>query len=579
LQDLIQRTAEREAQNPIYPPATPSLEPGQKVSGWYGTPDPKKYAAGTNVLSPEQIKEEVAKGNIVMLDDWMGTLQKLEPWQKKLLFESMLADWSANRAFVQLEDGSKISFWDLYTHANHNPEADALLARRRRIKSLDDPVSEDGVAAEGGEDPAQRAIRLALRGGPASGRDKAEEGLWMEFSPEEAQSMKWALVAQGSVWGRRPTRWLRGIDGVCDFNFGMYVHEDAAEQVLGPRYANRDPRQVVADPQYMKDVLAAGPRMGMTFMLMAARDLPLEAVRDTWAKRISQRLHARGVSLDPPMPLPSAEDLDAAAQGSDPSPALTSAITALEHSPVGGYLDLYHMFDSDRLAGQTQLLDDSGTKLREGACLLVGSSPTGSLVVQAMSPGKAHERESYVLGAVHSPDVMGAVLEEFVGESPVDPEFRSLAARNLLVYVNGFKGDNKDDNPHMRRLGEEAGFEVQLLPPRPSLFKLPAVGQQAQPGTTLVSRVSERVASSAVAAAFERAYEAAEAVAEQEGEGLTPEQRARPKFDAAQAVLQRELAALGLNVQGLRLGSGLSGSSSSSSAVPEEAVAAVARKP
>ena len=40
-----------------------------------------------------------------------------------------------------------------------------------------------------------------------------------------------ALVGEGIVWRRRPTRWLRGLDGQADFEFGVYVHQDAAMQV------------------------------------------------------------------------------------------------------------------------------------------------------------------------------------------------------------------------------------------------------------------------------------------------------------------------------------------------------------
>jgi len=39
------------------------------------------------------------------------------------------------------------------------------------------------------------------------------------------------LVAQGDVWKRRPTRWLKGMDGKRDFRYGVYIHEDLTHAV------------------------------------------------------------------------------------------------------------------------------------------------------------------------------------------------------------------------------------------------------------------------------------------------------------------------------------------------------------
>jgi hypothetical protein len=46
------------------------------------------------------------------------------------------------------------------------------------------------------------------------------------------------------VWKRRPTRWLKGLDGLRDLSYALYVHEDAAAAQLGPRWGNRPPAQV-----------------------------------------------------------------------------------------------------------------------------------------------------------------------------------------------------------------------------------------------------------------------------------------------------------------------------------------------
>ena len=51
-------------------------------------------------------------------------------------------------------------------------------------------------------------------------------------------------------------------------------------QVLGPKYGGQDPREVLADEQYAKDVMEAGPLMGMSFLVTAARELPLKETRE-----------------------------------------------------------------------------------------------------------------------------------------------------------------------------------------------------------------------------------------------------------------------------------------------------------
>ena len=94
--DMLCRAAMREAANPIYAP--PALGPNDKVSGWVGTPDPSKFATGTNSLTPEEVREEVAKGNIVMLDDWAARVRELQPWEQKALFDAVVVDWTKNRS-------------------------------------------------------------------------------------------------------------------------------------------------------------------------------------------------------------------------------------------------------------------------------------------------------------------------------------------------------------------------------------------------------------------------------------------------------------------------------------------------
>lgn len=45
---------------------------------------------------------------------------------------------------------------------------------------------------------------------------------------------------------RRPTRWLKGLDGKEDFKYGVYMHEAAAAEVLGPKWGGRSAAEVGA---------------------------------------------------------------------------------------------------------------------------------------------------------------------------------------------------------------------------------------------------------------------------------------------------------------------------------------------
>lgn len=51
------------------PPLPPSSLEGGWVNeeGWVGTPDPSKYSANTTYLSPAELKDEIEKGNVMLL--------------------------------------------------------------------------------------------------------------------------------------------------------------------------------------------------------------------------------------------------------------------------------------------------------------------------------------------------------------------------------------------------------------------------------------------------------------------------------------------------------------------------------
>ncbi len=102
----------------------------------------------------------------------------------------------------------------------------------------------------------------------------------MLLRPEQEDTLPWGLLANGNHWARRPTRWLRGMDAKRNFAYALYAHEDNAQALLGPKWAQRAPQAVLGDVEFYRDVAAAGPGMGMTLMAIASRQLPLRQVRE-----------------------------------------------------------------------------------------------------------------------------------------------------------------------------------------------------------------------------------------------------------------------------------------------------------
>jgi hypothetical protein len=65
---------------------------------------------------------------------------------------------------------------------------------------------------------------------------------------------------------------------VKDFDYGLYVHEEAAQQALQEEWAGRDPAQVLPQKAFYRNALRQAPAMGMTLLAVASRPLPLEEV-------------------------------------------------------------------------------------------------------------------------------------------------------------------------------------------------------------------------------------------------------------------------------------------------------------
>lgn len=70
----------------------------------------------------------------------------------------------------------------------------------------------------------------------------------------------------------------QGLDGVKDFDYGVYVHEEAAQAALGESWGGRPPNEVLSNKAFYRDAISMAPKMGMTLLAVASRPLPLEEV-------------------------------------------------------------------------------------------------------------------------------------------------------------------------------------------------------------------------------------------------------------------------------------------------------------
>ncbi|KAF8072638.1 hypothetical protein HT031_000298 [Scenedesmus sp. PABB004] len=650
---------------------------------WFGTPDPAIYAAGTNSLTKAQLAEEAAKGSVVTLRQLKQHLaaasdEELELWRKVLMVQRL-----RDEAFVELPGGAgRVSVWDLWTYIKGNPELKALAERNPNL-----------VAPSQG---MTREERIKALQHVAPWKLCANER-HMVLPPDVADKLEWGLLAGGSWYSRRPTRWLKGLDGVKDFDFGLYVHEAAAREALAGTWAGRAPGEVLASPAFYGDALRAAPAMGMSLLAVASRPLPLEEVtrcagrarrrvgwrarggagapagaahepapppppppppRRAWEQRMRQqidRLEPPGGSaprvllstsaatgtgsasetgtassseeesgssseaaarpppspaarpaaplpaarpagspqaaaavappLPPPAPRPAPvqQQLQQAVVQPLPSPPLQQQqaqpqqaqqqqaeqqqqAQAQQAAPARvrevepryrGLAQLAGLFDRERLAGTTELLDIRGRQLREGATIMFSAHPSGALLVQAISPGLVKEQRSYLLGAVADPLLTSALLSMFIDPAAsLDPEFTAAAGATLLAVTNGYRtGLRQRSAAPAPPGGTPDALRRQLT--RHAKWGLPDVGKApaAQP---LLKGVRREVTYQQIEQAFEGALRAAAAVDAPDGLDLgEPGARralAAARRAAAEAELKQRLGRLGLDVSGLALG-------------------------
>ncbi|MEW5304170.1 MAG: hypothetical protein WDW38_003537 [Sanguina aurantia] len=466
---------------------------------YIGTPDPSKYLQGTNFLSEVELKQEIEDGNLLPIKEYEqmrdAALKTLSPEELLYLRRRVEHEHLKNEQFVDVGDGLKVSAWDLYQYVHHNPELKALAALRR-----DTPSSSD-----------------------ASTPSRVEEDSTQAGPSQLDAKLDWSLVGTDTVWQRRPTRWFKNLDGVPNFTIAAYVQDGAAASVLGPAYAHsgRETQQVRRCEQYLNDVARAGPLMGMTFLITAARDLPLEEVAESVHSQLQPRLARPGASPE------------------ERSRALASLA------------EFYSNFQPERLAASTLLLDRSLAKVRQGSTLVITTGDQGRMLFQAYTPGSVGEQECYLLGSMHDSSVCTALTELFVGHGKgcLTPGLRELTAAGVLHLAHG------------RPLYEEPlpTYNPPVLFGKQPRFRLPFVGEPKN--TMILSGVVDTVVTRhCVAAIQEATAAAASAAASQASTGTldvgTPSVSVtEARRHAARSAFARGVSCLGICVEDLDLSS------------------------
>ncbi|KAI8474909.1 MAG: hypothetical protein J3K34DRAFT_98181 [Monoraphidium minutum] len=513
---------------------------------WWGTPDPSVYAPGTIHLDKRQIAEEEAKGNITTMARFRERLADAQDWELEVMGQLAQLHAMRHKMMLPMEDGTSVSLWDLYKYVRCNPQLEALAARG--INSVE---AGDGMTRED-------RIRLLEEVAPWTLDPEAET---MQLPDRVAMGLPWGLLSSAPYYSRRPTRWLKGLDGRQDFAYGAYVHEQQASDVLGPKWAGRGAAEVLGSGEYFDDLLAAGPLVGLTLMAITSRQLPLEEAASAWGERLAQHMDRMQSSLEagPSSSSPAAADKPCCGGGGGGGGGGAVTIPRPAFGPIDvsreKLRELAGLFDRGRLAEQTALLDEDGRELRRGAAILITAAPGGGVMVQAISPGKVREQEHYLLGAVTDARLTAALFDMFLHpQRGLNPGFAFSAGYQSLWFVNGFKSFNSDNNPNVRRAGDP-GPAAPRLPRRGrgAVWALPPPGRDpSEAAPELVRGVKRRVMYNQVHEAFAAAWDAAGEVEAQEG--MDEGDLALARRAAAEGALRRSLGGLGLNVQGLLLG-------------------------
>lgn len=464
----------------------PAVDPDAPESEqWVGQPDAAIFAPGTNVLTREEFAAERAKGNVMTLAELRRVMAE-QPDRVKRSVAKRVSQQVMENTWLGLGNGRKVSYADLHAYVNDNPELQELASRNATI-----PSAPDAASTSGGSSSSAAEATLQAATWYAAHADRED----MQLPAEAAARLPWGRLAAGEVWSRRPTRWLAGLDGVKDWEYAAYCVEDEAARLLGPKYAGKRPEAVLSQQAFYRDVMSQAPGLGMTFMVQAARQLPLAAAAGHWGTQLKQRLRTQ-------------QPDEAKAQAS-----LARLQALLEPARL--------------LRSAGRLLDSRGAELRAGSTLLITTAPGGRLLLQAWSPDKLSQRQYYMLGTVSDPALAWAVTDLFMGPDALEPEFVARAGKSAFAFANGFKTGNSGRNPDMFPAGsnllQRHPGALQRIPAVPSVFRLPDVGQApGSGGGMVVSGIRDSLVVARLRDVFSRAISAGLAAAPPE-RGSAPE--------------------------------------------------------
>ena len=80
-----------------------------------------------------------------------------------------------------------------------------------------------------------------------------------------------------------------------NFAFGLYVDGAAAKDVLGPKWARKDPAKVLNNGKYYKDIVNNGAELRLAVMAHAARAQLMAPLRLYYGAKLSLRMSGYGL--------------------------------------------------------------------------------------------------------------------------------------------------------------------------------------------------------------------------------------------------------------------------------------------
>mmetsp|Transcript_11105 Transcript_11105/g.26345 ORF Transcript_11105/g.26345 Transcript_11105/m.26345 type:complete len:506 (-) Transcript_11105:14-1531(-) len=223
----------------------------------------------------------------------------------------------------------------------------------------------------------------------------------MQLRPWEEDEMELELMGNGNVFSPAPVFGM-AFGGRRDFSFGLYANSKRVPELLGKDWAGIEQDEVVANPQFYRDILKWGPQMELTLMVMPSRDLPVSEAVSAIKPRMEETM----------------SELEA---------------TDADRQSMGAFLG---MFERPRIVSAPFLSD--GPTLKKGTRLIFTCGNQGQIVTEAISPGKLKDQVTTWVDFMPNKKVTYSFFDAFIGDRSLDPHGKQSVGRGMSYIANGF---------------------------------------------------------------------------------------------------------------------------------------------